>query len=76
VEIGTHRFVVTAGHCLPYLPPCHAAATPSERTYDSLLTKIGAEPTVGAGCVFADPVADLALLCTPDNRGLSEKAEA
>jgi hypothetical protein len=29
------RYIITAGHCLPRLPPCHAASYTEERTYGS-----------------------------------------
>lgn len=35
VESARGRLVITAGHCLPSLPPCHCE-TP-ERTYRALL---------------------------------------
>ena len=41
------KLVVTAGHCLPFFPPCHGASYLEERTYQRLLGPLGAEPTVG-----------------------------
>jgi hypothetical protein len=62
------RFIVTAAHCLPHLPPAHALSYTEERTYHALLGPLGAEPTVSAMCLFVDPVADLAVLCGPDDQ--------
>jgi hypothetical protein len=70
------RLVITAGHCLPALPPSHAAALTHERTYAKLLGPLGGAPTVYAECVFADPVADLAVLGCPDYQELSKQADA
>jgi len=75
------RLVVTAAHCLtrggePYLPPAQAAWSSEECTYAQLLGPLNAELTVWAECFFVDPVADLAVLGTPDNRDLWDEAEA
>jgi hypothetical protein len=70
------RYVVTAAHCLPSLPVAHAASYTAERTYAKLLGELGAEPTVWAELLFADPVADLAVLSAPDNQELGDEAEA
>ena len=70
------RYVITAAHCLPNLPPSHGASHTEERTYGKLLGKLGAEPTVSAECLFADPVADLAVLCMPDNQDRYDEANA
>jgi hypothetical protein len=68
--------VITAAHCLPFLPPPHPAMYLSERTYRALLGPLGAEPAVWAECMFADPVADIAVLGSPDSQDLHEQAEA
>jgi Trypsin-like peptidase domain len=70
------RNVITAAHCLLKLPPCDKASCLSERTYPNLLGPLGEAPTVWAECLFADPVADIAVLGTPDNQTLYEQAEA
>jgi len=75
VEIELNRYVVTAAHCLPQLPP-EAPAEIEDLMYAKLLGPLGAEPTVWAECVFVDPVADLAVLGSPDNQELWEEAEA
>jgi hypothetical protein len=69
------RLVITGAHCLPRLPPAHAASAFYERTYQDLLGPLGGDPTVFAECMFVDPVADLAVLGTPDNQDLWEQAE-
>ena len=71
----SHR-VITAAHCLPHLPPPHAASYTEERTYQNLLGPLGAAPTVGAECIFVDPIADLAVLEQPDDQALYDEAEA
>ena len=71
------RLVVTAGHCLPTLPRAFSADSSHLRTYRDLLGRLEAEkPTVWAECLFVDPVADLAVLGSPDTQELYEQAEA
>jgi hypothetical protein len=68
------RLVITAGHCLPRLPPSHTASYIWERTYERLLGPLDAkEPTVWAECLFVDPIADLAVLGIPDGQELFDK---
>lgn len=68
------RFVVTAAHCLPHLPPACAASYIEERTYENLLGKLGSDTIVWAECLFVDPVADIAVLGCPDNQELFKQA--
>jgi Trypsin-like peptidase domain len=83
------RLVVTAAHCLtapigvraestdwPQLPPAHGMSYTEERLYPRLLGPLGRKPKVAAECLFVDPVADLAVLCSPDSQELSEEADA
>jgi hypothetical protein len=70
------RFILTAAHCLPSLPPAHPMSYTEERTYEALLAPLGATPTVWAECQFADPVADIAILSGPDSQALFDQAEA
>jgi hypothetical protein len=71
------RVVITAAHCLPFLPPCHPFPDLNTRSYHDLLGPLGPKPPkVWAECLFADPIADIAVLGTPDNQELSDKAEA
>lgn len=72
----TSRLVITAAHCLPYLPPAHRASYVEERTYGALLGPLGEQPTVWCECLFADPVADLAVLSGPDDQVLSKESDA
>jgi hypothetical protein len=65
VEAGYRRLVITAAHCLPHFPPCCGASHLHERTYEGLLGQLGAEPKVWAECRFADPIADVAVLGSP-----------
>lgn len=63
------RYVITAAHCLPQLPPAHPASYPEERTFTNLLGALGTAPTAAAECLFVDPIADIAVLCEPDANG-------
>ena len=38
--------VITASHCLPYLPPAHPASPLEERTYANLLGHLGESPAL------------------------------
>src|SRR5438309_1440436 len=47
IRAGSRRLVITAGHCLPTLPPSVRTADSGERTYQALLGPLGEnEPTV------------------------------
>jgi hypothetical protein len=70
------RLVVTAAHCLPSVPPAHAARKIEERTYANVLGPLGEKPTVWAECAFVDTVADIAVLTRPDQQLLGPEAEA
>lgn len=69
------RLVVTAAHCLSKLPPAHAFSLEEERTYLNLLGRLDGERNVAAACLFADPIADIAVLGTPDGQVLPDEAE-
>jgi hypothetical protein len=61
------RLVVTAAHCLPDLRPAHAYPNLEDRIYSDLLRSLkGTKNDVWAKCLFADPVADIAVLGCPD----------
>jgi hypothetical protein len=76
VERNTQlRFVITAAHCLPNLPPAHAGSYPEERTYQNLLGPPG-ETTVWAECLFVDPVADIAVLMSADVEQFESEEDA
>jgi hypothetical protein len=68
IETRHDRFVITAAHCLPTLPPAHPLSYTEERTYHKLLGPIGSAPTISAECLFVDPVVDIAVLGEPDGQ--------
>jgi hypothetical protein len=70
------RLIITAAHCLPFLPPSHSKSYLEERTYRSLIAPLGKPPDIWAQCLFVDPVADIAVLGPPDDQQLSEQQEA
>src|SRR4029077_2562754 len=47
-----------------------------EQTYPGLLAPLGGQPTVWAACLFADPIADVVVLGSPDDQELPNEAEA
>ena len=77
VEAYEIPLVITAAHCLPHLPPASALRNLEERTYARLLGPLGQrEREVSAERVFADPVADLAVLGSPDDQELWDENQA
>jgi hypothetical protein len=64
------RYVLTAFHCLPKrLPP--------DRVCQALLGPLGPQaPTVWAECLFAEEVADIAVLGAPDDQDLFKQSQA
>ena len=70
------RIVITAAHCLPFLPPCQSYAELEKRTYKALLGALGQNSTVWAECVFVDPVGDIAVLGPPENEAFSDECDA
>lgn len=71
----TQRLVITAAHCLPAPPPANAASYSEDRTYPKFLGMLDNAPTIAAECLFADPVADIAVLGPPDDQQFGEEAE-
>ena len=71
------RVIVTAGHCLPELPPSFTHAE-DQRLYPNLISSIGRldERRVWGDLLFVDPVSDLAVLAAPDYQRLPEESEA
>jgi hypothetical protein len=68
------RLIVTAAHCLPELPPPHPGSYGYERTYADIVGRIGKDrQEIYAECLFADPVADIAVLGEPDGVNLSDE---
>ena len=78
----SHRYIVTAAHCLPVrpdgqrLPPPDGASHSEERTYEELLAPLGEQPSVWCECFFVDPIADIAVLGAPEHPDLLEHAKA
>jgi hypothetical protein len=68
------RLVVTAAHCLPSMPEPHPWA--DDTRIWKLLAPLGEKPSIVAECRFVDPVADIAVLGSPDNQSLWDEAEA
>jgi hypothetical protein len=73
---GVERIIITAAHCLPHVPPCHPARYIEEETYQHLLGPLEGECSVWARCLFVDPVADIAVLGSPDGQDLYDQANA
>jgi hypothetical protein len=65
VEAAGERLVITAAHCLPFLPPVQSFFGPKNYTYGPLLAPLGAAPHAPASCRFIDPIADIAVLGPP-----------
>ena len=68
--------MITAAHCLPYLPPPNPASFSEERTYEKLLSALEEEPAIRAECLFVDHIVDVAVLCAPDDQVWRDEAEA
>ena len=66
VEGAGERLVITAAHCLPFLPPAPPSFGPEARTYGPLLAPRGEAPRAWAVCRFVDPIADIAVLGSPN----------
>ena len=75
-SLSREQYVITAAHCLPSFPPRISFSYPWERIYRKLLSPIGRRRSVSAECVFVDPVADIAVLGSPDNQQFDEEANA
>jgi hypothetical protein len=73
VKGNADRLIITAAHCLPFFPPCMSFSDLHERTYQELLSPIGAEVAVWAECLFVDPISDIAVLGPPDSQELSDQ---
>jgi hypothetical protein len=76
IEGERERYIITAAHCLPHLPPAHAASYAEERHYFGLVGPLGGDASIAVQCLFVDPVSDLAVLGEPDGQELFEEAEA
>jgi hypothetical protein len=76
VEGRGDYLVITAGHCLPWVPSCNAYSSHEDRTYLNLLGPLGQKPAVAAECQFIDPIADIAVLGPPDPDAAYERWNA
>jgi hypothetical protein len=70
-----HRRIITAAHCLPHLPAPHAWED-YDQVYPNLLVVLGEKPSVCGRLLFADPIADIAVLGSPDEQEMYEQAAA
>jgi hypothetical protein len=75
-DADRHRYIITAGHCLPRMPRCHGFSLLEERTFQKLLARLNERPSVWCECLFLDPIADIAVLGAPDDQELYEQADA
>ena len=66
--------VITAAHCLPYMPPASSGIYWEEKTYKRLLGPLAEDATVWTECLFVNPVADIAVLTSPNDQDLSTEA--
>jgi hypothetical protein len=76
VQAKHEKLVITAGHCLPFIPPSTNLHDLEEKTYMKLLGPIGEEPTIWAECLFVDVISDIAVLGPPDEQDLNEEYDA
>ena len=67
------RFIITACHCLPHLPPAGPTYI-EERIYQSFVSRLGEDRRVSVECLFADPVSDIAVLGQADPQSCAEEA--
>jgi hypothetical protein len=68
------RLIITAAHCLPESPGPHPWVVDSGIWM--LLAPLGKQPTIFVTCRFMDPVADIAVLGSPDDQLMPREAEA
>jgi len=63
------RVIMTAAHCLRNLPPAHPFSNTEERTFPKLISTLdGSRKDIWVECLYADPVADIAVLGQPDGQ--------
>jgi hypothetical protein len=62
----TRRVIVTAAHLLPNLPPAHGDPRPEDKIYPVVGPLDCETPSIKTECLFANPVADLAILGEAD----------
>ena len=66
VEGAGGRLVITAAHCLPFLSPALSSLGLDARVFGPLLAPRGEAPRACATCRFVDPIANIAVLGSPD----------
>ena len=76
VEHRGEHLVVTASHCLPWLPSGFGITYSEEHVYRNMLGPLGSAPTVACECLFINPIADVAVVGVPDTQTLSDEADA
>jgi hypothetical protein len=74
VEHRGEHLVVTASHCLPWLPSGFGIAYSEEHVYRNMLGALGSVPTVACECLFINPIADVAVVGVPDTQTYSDEA--
>ena len=52
VDGAGERLVITAAHCLPFLPPAQSFFEPKERIFGPLLARLGDEPRARCATSF------------------------
>ena len=76
VEHRGEHLVVTASHCLPWLPSGFGIAYSEQHVYRKMLGPLGSAPTVACECLFVNPVDDVAVLGVPDTQSFSDEVDA
>jgi hypothetical protein len=76
VKFVEQRLIVTAAHCLSATIPCVSSPDSSQRIVKGLGTLDASKSDIWGECMFADPVADIAVIGEPDNQQFDEQADA
>jgi len=76
VEHRGEHLIVTASHCLPWLPSGFGIAYSEERVYRNMLGPLDSTPTVACESLFVNPVDDVAVLGVPDTHTFSDEGDA
>src|SRR5262245_51537684 len=76
VEHRGEHLVVTASHCLPWLPSGFGIAYSEEHVYRNMLGPLVGVPAVACECLFINPIADVAVVGVPDRQTLCDEADA
>lgn len=72
---AAYRHCGTLSAVLPTMPQGRRTFM-NELIYQTPLSPLGSQLSVWAECLFADPIADIAVLGSPDNQELSNEADA